>query len=310
MKSTFGKNARDDVPLSDPTALAKFGKLEVVAKLVVEGYLIGQHKSPFKGASIEFVEHRQYYPGDEIRHIDWRAFGKSGKYYIKEYEDETNLRAYLLVDASGSMAYSGKTLSKWHYARQVAAAMGYLLLSQRDSVGLMTFDTAVRDISEPSTSAHSFERITNLLGGREPGGETSLGEVLAGIVPQLKRRSLVFVVSDLFDEVEKVLAAMKELRHSRHEVVLFHVVAPEEEEFPFARPTMFRNLERLTNRVLVDPHRLRKHYLENYRRFCTELSAGCGALGCDYFKLKTTDPYDRALGEYLDRRSRGRRGGR
>jgi uncharacterized protein (DUF58 family) len=310
MKTTFGKNARDDVPLSDPTALAKFGKLEVVAKLVVEGYLIGQHKSPFKGASIEFVEHRQYYPGDEIRHIDWRAFGKTGKYYIKEFEDETNLRAYLLVDASGSMAYSGKTLSKWHYDRQVAAAMGYLLLSQRDSVGLMTFDTAVRDIAEPSTSAHSFERITNLLSEREPGGETSLGEVLAGIVPTLKRRSLVFVVSDLFDEAEKVLAAMKELRHSRHEVVLLHVVAPEEEEFPFARPTMFRNLERLANRVLVDPHRLRKHYLENYRRFCKELAAGCGALGCDYFKLRTTDPYDRALGEYLDSRSRGRRGGR
>lgn len=310
MKTTFGKNARDDVPLSDPTALAKFGKLEVVAKLVVEGYLIGQHKSPFKGASIEFVEHRQYYPGDEIRHIDWRAFGKSGKYYIKEYEDETNLRAYLLVDASGSMNYAGKTLSKWHYARQVAAAMGYLLLSQRDAVGMMTFDTVVRDIAEPSTAAHSFERIAALLGEREPGGETSLGDVLAGIVPTLKRRSLVFVVSDLFDEVEKVLAAMKELRHSRHEVVLLHIVAPEEEEFPFARPTMFRNLERLANRVLVDPHRLRKHYLENYRRFCKELAAGCGALGCDYFKLQTTDPYDRALGEYLDTRSRGRRGGR
>lgn len=310
MKTTFGKNARDDVPLSDPTALAKFGKLEVVAKLVVEGYLIGQHKSPFKGASIEFVEHRQYYPGDEIRHIDWRAFGKTGKYYIKEYEDETNLRAYLLVDASGSMNYAGKTLSKWHYARQVAAAMGYLLLSQRDAVGMMTFDTAVRDIAEPSTAAHSFERIATMLGEREPGGETSLGDVLAGIVPTLKRRSLVFVVSDLFDEVEKVLAAMKELRHSRHEVVLLHIVAPEEEDFPFARPTMFRNLERLANRVLVDPHRLRKHYLENYRRFCKELAAGCGALGCDYFKLQTTDPYDRALGEYLDTRSRGRRGGR
>lgn len=310
MKTTFGKNARDDVPLSDPTALAKFGKLEVVAKLVVEGYLIGQHKSPFKGASIEFVEHRQYYPGDEIRHIDWRAFGKTGKFYIKEYEDETNLRAYLLVDASGSMNYAGKTLSKWHYARQVAAAMGYLLLSQRDAVGMMTFDTAVRDIAEPSTAAHSFERIAALLGEREPGGETSLGDVLAGIVPTLKRRSLVFVISDLFDEVEKVLAAMKELRHSRHEVVLLHIVAPEEEEFPFARPTQFRNLERLANRVLVDPHRLRKHYLENYRRFCKELAAGCGALGCDYFKLQTTDPYDRALGEYLDTRSRGRRGGR
>ena len=310
MQTTFGKNTRDDVPLSDPTALAKFGQLAVVAKLVVEGYLIGQHKSPFKGASIEFVEHRQYYPGDEIRHIDWRAYGKTGKSYIKEFEDETNLRAYLLVDASGSMGYSGRTLSKWAYARQVAASLGYLLLSQRDAVGLMTFDTAVRDYTEPSTAAHSFERIASLLDQREPGGETGLGEVLAGIVPMLKRRSLVFVISDLFDKVENVLKALTELRHSRHEVVLLHVVAPEEEEFSFARPTKFRNLERLNHRVLVDPHRLRKHYLENYRKFSKELSAGCGALGCDYQKLLTTEPYDRALGGYLDSRSRGRRPGR
>ena len=310
MQTTFGKNTTDDLPLSDPTALAKFGQLAVVAKLVVEGYLIGQHKSPFKGASIEFVEHRQYYPGDEIRHIDWRAFGKTGKYYIKEYEDETNLRAYLLVDSSASMAYAGKTLSKWAYARQVAAALGYLLLSQRDAVGMMTFDSEVRDRTEPATAAHSFQRIAAMLEARQPGGETSLANVLAGIVPTLKRRSLVFVISDLFDKVEPLLAAIKELRHSRHEVVLLQVVAPEEEEFPFKRPTKFRNLERLAHRVLVDPHRLRKHYLENYRRFITELTTGCGALGVDHFKLLTTDPYDRALGKYLDSRSRIARGGR
>ena len=310
MQTTFGKNTTDDLPLSDPTALAKFGQLAVVAKLVVEGYLIGQHKSPFKGASIEFVEHRQYYPGDEIRHIDWRAFGKTGKYYIKEYEDETNLRAYLLVDSSASMAYAGKTLSKWAYARQVAAALGYLLLSQRDAVGMMTFDSEVRDRTEPATAAHSFQRIAAMLETRQPGGETSLANVLAGIVPTLKRRSLVFVISDLFDKVEPLLAAIKELRHSRHEVVLLQVVAPEEEEFPFKRPTKFRNLERLAHRVLVDPHRLRKHYLENYRRFTTELTTGCGALGVDHFKLLTTDPYDRALGKYLDSRSRITRGGR
>ena len=310
MQTAFGKNTTDDLPLSDPTALAKFGQLAVVAKLVVEGYLIGQHKSPFKGASIEFVEHRQYYPGDEIRHIDWRAFGKTGKYYIKEYEDETNLRAYLLVDSSASMAYAGKTLSKWAYARQVAAALGYLLLSQRDAVGMMTFDTEVRDRTEPATAAHNFQRIAGMLETRQPGGETSLANVLAGLVPTLKRRSLVFVISDLFDKIEPLLAAIKQLRHSRHEVVLLQVIAPEEEEFPFQRPTKFRNLERLAHRVLVDPHRLRKHYLENYRRFMAELTSGCGALGVDHFKLLTTDPYDRALGKYLDSRSRIARGGR
>src|SRR6476659_3720281 len=137
--------SRPEAPLQDPTALARFGNLEMVVRLVVEGYMMGQHKSPFKGTSVEFVEHRQYYPGDEIRHIDWRAYGKTGKYFIKEFEDETNLRCYLLVDASGSMGYAGKTLSKFDYARYLAASLGYLLLSQRDATGLLSFDTMIRD---------------------------------------------------------------------------------------------------------------------------------------------------------------------
>src|SRR5690606_33683550 len=150
----------------DPTALARFGRLEVVAKLVVEGYMIGQHKSPFKGTSVEFVEHRQYYPGDEVRHIDWRAYGKTGKYYIKEFEDETNLRCYLLVDGSGSMGFKASTLSKFDYARQLAAALGYLLIGQRDSVGLITFDTRVRDRVEPSSKPQTFARLIDVLAAR------------------------------------------------------------------------------------------------------------------------------------------------
>ena len=148
-----------DPPLLDPTALARFGQLEVVARLVVEGYMIGQHKSPFKGSSIEFVEHRQYYPGDEVRHIDWRAYGKTGRYFVKEFEDETNLRCYLLLDASGSMGYAGRTLSKFDYARQLTAALGYLLLHQRDALGAITFDTQVRDRLEPSSKPQNFARL-------------------------------------------------------------------------------------------------------------------------------------------------------
>ena len=148
----------DAVPIDDPTALAKFGRLEVVAKLLVEGCVIGQHKSPFKGASVEFVEHRKYYPGDEIRHIDWRAYGKTGRYYIKEFEDETNLRCYLFVDCSGSMAYGDSTLSKFDYARQLTAALGYLLLSQQDGVGLVAFDTKVRERFEPGTNPQKFQQ--------------------------------------------------------------------------------------------------------------------------------------------------------
>jgi uncharacterized protein (DUF58 family) len=295
---------KSDVPFDDPTALAKFGKLDVVARLVVEGFIMGQHKSPFKGASIEFVEHRQYYPGDEIRHIDWRAYGKTGKYYIKEYEDETNLRCYLLVDASGSMGYGQSTLSKFDYARQLAAALGYLLLQQRDAVGLITFDTQIRDRFEPSAKPQSFVQLARTLESCETGQETSLADVLQKLHATVKRRSLIVILSDLFDRMDRLANALKQFRHSRHEVVLLQVVAPEEEEFPFSRPTQFRDLERAGRWLLVDPHRLRARYREQYQQFCQELITTCGSLGVDYEKIVTTQPYHRALGAYLDARTR------
>lgn len=295
---------RGEAPLNDPTALARFGSLEVVVRLVVEGFMMGQHKSPFKGSSIEFVEHRQYYPGDEIRHIDWRAYGKTGRYYIKEYEDETNVRAYLLVDGSGSMAYAGQTLSKYDYARHVAASLGYLLLSQRDAAGLLTFDTKVRDRFDPSTNPRNFQRLVKTLEEGEPGGETSLASVIEQIVPTIKRRSLIILLTDGFDHLDRFTSALKLFRHHRHEVLLFQIVAPEEEEFPFSRPTQFRSLEKATHRLLVDPHRLRTHYLEQYQAFCKELAKRCGGLGIDYHKLVTHEPYHTALGEFLDARTR------
>jgi uncharacterized protein (DUF58 family) len=293
-----------DVPLADPTALAKFGQLDVVARLIVEGYMVGQHKSPFKGASVEFVEHRQYYPGDDIRHIDWRAFGKTGRYYIKEFEEETNLRSYLLVDGSGSMAYGQSTLSKFEYARYLAACLGYLLIGQRDAVGLITFDTKVRKRIEPSTNPQTFRRITQTLEGWQPGEETSLASVFAQVVPTLKRRSLIILVSDFFDRIAPLKHALEQFRHERHEVILFQIVAPEEEEFPFNRPTQFRSLEKSSHRLLVDPHRLRSIYLEQYQEFCAELARTCGNLGVDLQKLTTDQPYHKALGAYLDTRTR------
>jgi uncharacterized protein (DUF58 family) len=302
----FGSSSKN-APLQDPTALAKFGKLEVVARLVVEGFMMGQHKSPFKGSSVEFVEHRQYYPGDEIRHIDWRAYGKTGKYYIKEYEDETNLRCYLVVDASGSMGYGESTLSKFDYARYLAASLGYLLLSQRDATGLITFDTKVRNRADPSANAQNFRRMISMLEESQPGRETSLAGVFEKLLPTIKRRSLVVVLSDCLDRIEPLATALKAFRHARHEVVLFHVAAPEEEEFPFSRPTMFRSLERSGHRILADPHRLRTHYLEQYNEFCAALVKHCGSIGVDYRKLRTDEPYHAALGAYLDSRTRRKR---
>ena len=304
MATESGKSKSNKAPLADPTALAKFGKLEVIARLVVEGYMMGQHKSPFKGSSIEFVEHRQYYPGDEIRHIDWRAYGKTGKYYIKEYEDETTLRAYLFVDGSGSMGYGESTLSKFDYARYLASALGYMLLMQRDSVGLVTWDTAIRDRIEPSTSPNTFRRLTHTLETLETGNETGLSGVIEDVMPSIKRRSLIVILSDCFDSIEAFAEMLKRFRHRRHEVIVFQIVAPEEEDFPFSRPTQFRSLEREGHKVLVDPHRLREHYMTQYTEFCDKLKQTCGAAGVDYQKLVTNQPYDQALGAYLASRTR------
>lgn len=293
-----------DAPLHDPTALARFGKLDVVARLVVEGYMMGQHKSPFKGSSVEFVEHRQYYPGDEIRHIDWRAFGKTGKYYIKEFEEETNLRAYLLVDASGSMNYGASTISKYGYARLLAASLGYLLTAQRDAVGLVTFDSRVRDRIEPATSPKNFQLITNALEDCQPGDETSLGTFFENVIPTLKRRSLLIIMSDFFDDLASLRQALQMFKRNRHEVVLFQVLAPEEEDFPFTRPTQFRSLELSSHRLLVDPHRLRSIYLEQLEKHQTELRETVGRCGFDMTKMLTNTPFDKALGAYLDSRTR------
>ncbi|MCA8995548.1 MAG: DUF58 domain-containing protein [Planctomycetaceae bacterium] len=302
-----------DAPLHDPSALAQYGHIEVVSRLVVEGYMMGQHKSPFKGSSVEFVEHRQYYPGDEIRHIDWRAYGKTGKYYIKEFEEETNLRAYLLLDSSGSMAYGDSTLSKFEYARLLAASLAYLLHSQRDAVGLISFDTKERLRVEPSTNPKVFRQMMQALAETKPGQETSLGTFFEKVIPTLKRRSLVIILSDFFDDPQKLEKAVQLLKRNRHDVILFQVLAPEEEEFPYSKPTQFRSLERDAHRLLVDPNRLRSIYLKQFHQFQEDLSHIAGSSGFDLTNMKTTTPFDKALGAYLDwrtRRSQGIAGGR
>src|SRR3982750_2454550 len=191
-----------DSPL-DPFALARFGRLELLARLVVEGVMSGLHKSPFKGFSVEFAEHRQYGPGDEIRHIDWRAFGKTDRYYIKEYEEETNLKAYLLVDASGSMAFRGKHPSKFQYAQYVAASLAYLMLHQLDAVGLVTHDTRLRTNIPPRASAKHLLRVLRALEQTTPGGETKMAPLWNELAAhQLKRRGLIIILSDCFDELD------------------------------------------------------------------------------------------------------------
>lgn len=292
----------------DPSELRKYGGLTLVARNLVEGFLTGVHKSPYKGFSVEFAEHRQYYPGDEIRHIDWRVYGKTDRYYIKEYEEETNLKAYLLLDASGSMSFKSKSNpSKFQYAQYVAASLTYLMLHQRDAVGLVLHDTKLRQLIPAKANSKHLLRIIRVLEHSQPGGETELAPIwhdLAG--HQIRRRGLIVILSDCFDDVDRLLKALQHFRHKRHEVLLFHVLAPEEIEFPYHRLTQFRNLEINGDKLLVDPYRLRNEYLKNFEAFRTQLKDKAGQMKIDYHLLRTDEPVDRALGIYLTRRQRQR----
>jgi uncharacterized protein (DUF58 family) len=286
----------------DPTSLAKYGRLALVARTLVEGFLSGVHKSPYKGFSVEFAEHRQYYPGDEIRHIDWRVFGKTDRYYIKEYEEETNLKAHLLIDASGSMAYAGRNPSKFQHAQYVAASLAYLMLHQHDAVGLVLHDTRIRQWIAPRASAKHLLHLLHTLQQTEPGGETSLAPLWHELAGQLSRRGLIVILSDCFDDVRLLIRALRHLRHRRHEVLLFHILAPEEIEFPFKKWTQFRNLETHSHKLFVDPQQLRKEYLRNFQNFCKELRDQAGRMQIDYHLMRTDEPVERALGAYLMKR--------
>src|SRR5262249_51477725 len=286
----------------DPSELRKYGGLTLVARTLVEGFLTGVHKSPYKGFSVEFAEHRQYYPGDEIRHIDWRAYGKTDRYYIKEYEEETNLKAQLLVDASGSMAYRSDGLSKFQYAQYIAASLSYLMLHQLDAVGLVTHDTKVRQMIPPKATSKHLLTLLDTLEKTQPGGETSMAPIWHELAGQFKRRGMIVILSDCFDQLTPLMRALQHFRHRRHEVLLFHILAPEEIEFPFKKWTQFRNLEVSGDKRLVDPQRLRKEYLKNFQAYCEQLRTQAGQMQIDYHLMRTDEPVDRALGIYLTKR--------
>lgn len=286
----------------DPSALAKFGKLALVARSVVEGFLSGIHQSPFKGFSVEFAEHRQYYPGDEIRHIDWRVYGKTDRWFIKEYEEETNLHAHILLDASGSMGYRGVGPSKLEYAAWVAASLSYLMLHQHDAVGLLVHDHQVRATLPPHAGSKQLLRVLQTLETTKPGGETGLAPLWHELANRVARKGMIIVLSDCFDKLPELLLALRNLRHRRHDVLLLHILAPEEIEFPFRRMTQFRDLEVLGRKVLLDAVQLRQEYLKNFEAFCQGLRTGTRDMQIDYHLMRTDEPVERALGHYLARR--------
>ncbi len=296
--------------LLDPDALAKIHRLEFIARGVVEGFVAGRHQSPYKGFSVEFAEHRQYTPGDNIRDLDWRVFGKSDRYYIKQYIEETNLRATILLDGSGSMKYTGdeassrngKPLSKFAYGRYVAASLAHLMIHQQDAVGLVTFDTEIRRYIPPRSRVTHLRAILEELHGTEAGGETALAPILHDIAERAHRRGLIVLISDLLDDAEDILNALHHFRHRKHEVLVLHVLAEEELNFPFDHWSQFRDLEIDKHHVQLDPRSVRTQYLDEVRKFVKRIELGCGNMSIDYVPLSTKRDFDVALAHYLAHR--------
>jgi uncharacterized protein (DUF58 family) len=284
----------------EPRTLARLKGLELRARTIVEGYVAGVHKSPYHGFSIEFAEHREYVPGDDLRYVDWKVFGKTDKYYLKQYEQETNLICYLVLDTSESMRYRGPdaALSKLEYAQCVAASLAYLVLEQQDSVGLATFDREVRSLVRPNSNPSHLKQLLHVMSESLPERKTAAGAIFHDLAERFKKRGVIVILSDLFDSVPALLAGLKHFRHRRHEVVVFHVLDPAELDFPFQQTTLFKGLEALPA-VLADPRTLRKAYLREFERFLHDVRLGCREQQIDYVELRTNQRLDVALSAYL-----------
>ncbi len=291
---------------------ATITRLDLIARGVVEGFIAGKHRSPKKGFSVEFAEHRQYVPGDDLRNLDWRVVGRKDRYYIKQYIEETNLRATILLDASGSMGYrgdraaelDGNKLSKFEYAKYIAAVLSYLLVGQQDAVGMVTFDTKIREYLPARSRASQVRSLLEMIDRTEPGEDTDLSGIFHDIAERIPRRGLVIILSDLFDHTEELMKALHHFRYRHHEIILCHIMAEEEFSFPFDAFTQFKDLE-TEGSIQIDPKAIRASYLDQIRTFLKDVSAGCGQMGADYVPMNTQKPFDKAVSDYLSRRHRG-----
>ena len=292
----------------DPEILQKLGDLELVAHEVVEGLRVGSHRSPLKGFSTEFAHHRQYSPGDAIRDIDWRVYGRTDRYYTKLYEAETNFDCYLLIDASASMNYGSGKVSKLEYAKFLAASLAYLVLKQRDSVGLSVFDSEVRAYLPPRSAMGIILQIDRLLREIQPVERTSIAKQLHDIALLMKRRSFVVLISDLFADVDDVLAGLDHLRFDGHNVVVLHTLDPYEIEFPFNGTWRFEGLEGELP-LTTQPERIRDDYLASFNEYMEALRAGCIASHVDYTTIDTSRPLDAVLNEFFFERQATLNGG-
>lgn len=297
----------------DPKVLARVGRLELRAKMVVEGVITGMHKSPFQGQSVEFVDHRAYAPGDDPRYLDWKVLGRSDRLVLKRFEEETNLRGHLILDGSESMRYAspdrkrGEGFTKFEYAGTLAASVAYLLQRQHDGVGLTVFDSEIRARLPVSTHPATLVRIGETLDATVPANKTGLGKVLASIANSIQRRGLVVLVSDLFAPLEEISRGIEAFALRRHDLIVFHVLDETELTFPFEGNTLFHGLEDYPE-IVAEPRTLRQAYLESLHSYLDGVERVCSSFGIHYLRTHTGEPLDAAIVAVISARERVRRG--
>lgn len=291
-----------------PDVVSKLANMELRARLVVEGFITGLHKSPYHGFSVEFAEHRQYMPGDEIRRIDWRVYGKTDRFYVKQFEEETNLKSYIVIDASASMRFASeidkkgtKRISKIEYASFIAASLSYLMVQQRDAVGLMLYDSTIRSTIPPHATKQHLRRVLVELEKVRPSQSTNSATALHQLAERITRRGLVIVLSDLFDDPDAVMAALKHFRHNNHEVLVMHILDPLERTFAFGSDAVFKDVES-GEMLTTQPHHIQKAYQEAMSGFIERYKRECRENMIDYVLLDTSTSFDVALLNYLNKR--------
>ena len=283
--------------------VAMLDSISMKAKMVVEGYIIGQHRSPYHGFSVEFAEHRSYESGDEVRHIDWKLYGKTNRLYVKRYEEETNLRAHLILDTSKSMAYTSGGVSKLEYGSYLLAALSYLMISQQAAAGVVLFDESIRSFVPPKSTPSHLNTLLNVLDVKSPGVDTKIEPVLHEMAERIKKRGLVIIISDLFDEPINIMNGLKHFRHSKQEVILFHILDRNELEFDFNTRTKFIDMES-GEEITTDPWHVQNDYKNLIKGLQDYYKSECRLNLIDYVPLFTDDSLDKGLSEYFNKRQR------
>ena len=284
--------------LLDPRAIARAEALGMNARFIVEGYMAGEHKSPYRGFAIEFAQHREYAPGDDVRHVDWKVQAKTERLYIKQYEQETNFVAHLLLDGSESMNYGSGELSKLEYGKMMAACLSYLILYQRDAVALGIFDEEVQEYLPRSDNRDNLFKIMDRLAGFGPERETRIAPVLHGMASQIRRKGIVIVISDFFDDEQEGIEGIQHLRFNGHEVIVMQVLDPHEIDFPFSGMIEFDGLENIP-RIQTRPSQIKKSYHREFEAFRERLRTACERHQCHFVDVRTDDSLDEILSNYL-----------